>query len=107
MKKILLSLLLIFVGFVAGIAVGSLTAGYGGGVAGICIYNDVALNSKIITEDQSKQLAKEFAKRFNKSEDKKELKWLIENTDISESESCTEFFDAFKKELKADAAQGN
>ena len=105
MKKILISILLLFVGLVGGLIIGSLTAGYGGGVAGICIYNDVALKSKIITEAQSMQLAKELATRLDETDDKNELQWLIENTEVADSDTCSQFFDTFKKELKPNNPQ--
>ena len=95
--KIFLSIIFsLFVGFVGGLGVGAFTGGYGGSVIGLCIYNNVAINSKVLSVDDTKKIAKSLAKKIIEKGD--DMMWLAENTEIEGDEYC----DAFTKEVRTE-----
>ena len=104
MKKVLITLSLLFIGFIGGSLVGALTGGMGGGVIGVCLYNDIALDKQIVSPEESDKMAQAFAEQITKSDGK--LQWLIEHVEIEGAEQCAQFHASIKKEfLKLKAAQ--
>lgn len=97
MKKFLLIVFLLTVGFIGGLTLGAVTGGYGGSVVGICIYNEVALSTQSITAETSETVAKALAQKI--FEEGEELQWLAEHTDISGSDLCVKFAHSVQSEL--------
>ena len=98
LKKILVSVALIFVGLIGGSLIGALTGGVGGGVIGVCVYNELALKSEAISEADSMKIAQLFAQKINERQEK--LRWLVEHTEIEGADQCNVFLRRVKSELE-------
>ena len=98
MKKFLIVIALLFVGFIGGSLVGAATGGVGGGLIGLCAYNAVAQSAQAITPEGVEKTAQALAQKIHKS--KGQLQWIIESTDIEGAEGCSKFIAQVKAELK-------
>jgi hypothetical protein len=75
----------------------------GGGIVGMCLYNAVALKTKIVSRKESKKIAQELVKRVVKRKGSK-LQWLMKQADFETSEgNCKEFLSEIQHELKKQA----
>ena len=70
-KKILIVIALLFVGFIGGTVLGAATGGLGGGIIGLCAYNEVALSVQAITPEGAEKTAQGLAQKIHK--DKEQL----------------------------------
>ena len=98
MKRILIVIALLFVGFIGGTVLGAATGGLGGGIIGLCVYNEVALSVQAINSEGAEKTALGLAQKIHKSEG--QLQWIIESAEVEGSEGCSTFIDQVKAELK-------
>ena len=97
-KSILWGLFILFLGFIIGTTLGVGAGGVGGGFIGVCAYNQAALDEKVISEEDSKKIARNLAQKLINKEG--QLQWLVENAEVEGSESCDAFFKQMKEEIR-------
>ena len=97
-KSILWGLFILFLGFILGTTIGATAGGVGGGFIGICTYNQAAIEAKVISEEDSKKVARNLAQKLINNEG--QLQWLVENAEVEGSESCDIFFKQMKEEIR-------
>ena len=104
MKKIIWILMLVIIGFIGGIATGGVSGSVGGGLVGMCLYNAVALKTKVVSRQESRQIAQELVQRLLKQKNNK-LNWLMDHASFKTSEgNCKEFLSEIQKEFKKHTA---
>ena len=100
MKKAILITLLVVIGFIGGVATGGVSGSVSGGIVGMCLYNAVALKTKVISSSESKKIAQELVKRVVQRKGNK-LEWLLSKADLNDAEgNCKEFLSEIQKEYK-------
>ena len=97
-KSILWGLFILFLGFIIGTTIGVGAGGVGGGFIGVCAYNQAALDENVISEEDSKKIARNLAQKLINKEG--QLQWLVENAEVEGSESCDLFFKQVKEGLR-------
>ena len=99
MKKIIWVIMLIVIGFLGGVTMGGVSGSVGGGIVGLCLYNAVALKTKVVSPQESKQIARELVKRVIKRKGKK-LQWMMNRASMKDSDgNCKEFLAEIKREF--------
>ena len=97
-KNILWGLFILLLGVIIGTTIGATAGGVGGGFIGACMYNEAALETKVISEDGSKKVARSFAQKIIKSEG--QLQWVVENAEVEGDEGCDVFFKQMQEEIR-------
>ena len=97
--------MLIAMGFLGGVATGGVSGSVGGGIVGLCLYNAVALKTNVVSQEESKKIARELVNRIIKRKGKK-LQWLMSRSDWNNSDgNCNDFLSEIQKELKKQTPQ--
>ena len=100
MKKFIWISMLVVIGFLGGIATGGVSGSVGGGLVGMCLYNAVALKTKVVSRKESRQIAQVLVQRLVKQKSNK-LNWLMDHATFKSSEgNCKEFLLEIQKEFK-------